>query len=195
MRWTPAVARVFADSAGEQHSVKLQCLVLEVCSPYSVGLIYHGERLANRGRWHLAPPRIENHSERRGVTGLRQVLLIDDNPLQLSVREAVLRKAGFQVSVAATAEGALATSRSLGDRLGVIVTDHLMPDCSGSGLVHKIRRENDWLPIIVLSGLAEAAAEYEGLDVTFRIKPIPPEELIELVRSGLAQAMRQRGAA
>jgi DNA-binding response OmpR family regulator len=115
--------------------------------------------------------------------------------LQLSVREAVLRKAGFQVSVATTAESALATLRILGDRLGVIVTDHLMPDCSGSGLVHQIRRENDWLPVIVLSGLPEAATEYEGLDVTFRTKPIPPQELIELVRSGLAEATRHRGAA
>lgn len=126
---------------------------------------------------------------------MSQVLLIDDNPLQLSVREAVLRKAGFQVSVATSAESALATLRSLGDRFGVIVTDHLMPGCSGSELVQKIRRENDWLPVIVLSGLAEAITEYEGLDVAFRIKPIPPEELIELVRSGLAKTTRQRGAA
>ena len=44
---------------------------------------------------------------------VNQVLLVDDNPLQLSVREAVLRKAGFQVSVATTAESALATLRIL----------------------------------------------------------------------------------
>ena len=126
---------------------------------------------------------------------MSQVLLIDDNPLQLSVREAVLRKAGFQVSVATTAEGALAILRNLGDRLGVIVTDHLMPDCSGSKLIQSIRLENDWVPVIVLSGLAEAVTEYEGLNVAFRTKPIPPQELIELVRSGVAESTRQRGAA
>ena len=42
------------------------------------------------------------------------MLLIDDNPLQLKVREAVLRNAGFQVSVATTAESALAMLRVLG---------------------------------------------------------------------------------
>jgi len=129
------------------------------------------------------------------VNGLSEVLLIDDSPLQLNVREAVLRKAGFQVSVATSAEDALAALGSLGDRLGVIVTDHLMPDCSGSKLVQRIRLDNDWVPVIVLSGLAEAVTEYEGLDVTFRTKPIPPQELIELVRSGLAKTTRQRGAA
>ena len=126
---------------------------------------------------------------------MSQVLLIDDNPLQLNVRAAVLRKAGLQVSAATTAEDALAALRSLDDRLRVIVTDHLMPDCSGSELVHQIRLENDWVPVIVLSGLAEAVTEYEGLDVTFRIKPIPPQELIDLVRSALAKSTRQRGAA
>lgn len=149
----------------------------------------------SQGCWHPAPPRLENCGDRRGVTGLSQVLLIDDNPLQLSIREAILRKAGFRVSVATTSESALAALRVLGDRLGVIITDHLMPDCSGSELVHKIRQENNWLPVIVLSGLPEAITEYEGLDVSFRIKPIPPEELIELVRSGLAEATRHRGAA
>jgi DNA-binding NtrC family response regulator len=130
-----------------------------------------------------------------GVNSLNQVLLIDDNPLQLSVREAVLRKAGFQVSIATTAENALATLRVLRDHIGVVVTDHLMPECSGSELVRQIRASNDWLPVIVLSGLAEAEAEYEGLQVVFRAKPLPPPELIELVRSSLALAEQRRGAA
>jgi DNA-binding response OmpR family regulator len=126
---------------------------------------------------------------------LNQVLLVDDNPVQLSVREAVLRKAGFQVSIATTAESALATLRTLGDRIGVIVTDHLMPGRSGPELVRRIRAENDWIAVIVLSGLPDANSEYEGLEVVFRAKPLPPPELIELVRSSLAQANRHRGAA
>ena len=126
---------------------------------------------------------------------MNQVLLVDDNPLQLSVREAVLRNAGFQVSIATNAESALATLRILRDRIGVIVTDHLMPGCCGPELVRQIRAENDWIPVIVLSGLPDAICEYEGLEVVFRTKPLPPPELIELVRSSLAEANRHRGAA
>lgn len=129
------------------------------------------------------------------MNSLSLVLLIDDNPLQLSVREAVLRNAGFQVSIATTAESALATLRVLRDRIGVVVTDHLMPGCSGSELVRQIRAANDWLPVIVLSGLAEAESEYDGLEVVFRPKPLPPPELIELVRSSRARADQRRGAA
>jgi DNA-binding response OmpR family regulator len=126
---------------------------------------------------------------------LNQVLLIDDNPLQLSVREAVLRNAGFQVSIATTAQSALAILHVLRDRIGVVVTDHLMPECSGSELVRRIRADNDWLPVIVLSGLADAESEYAGLEVVFRPKPLPPMELIELVRASLACADQRRGAA
>ncbi len=126
---------------------------------------------------------------------MRQVLLIDDNPLQLRVREAILRNAGFQVCIATTAEGALATLRGLRSRIGVVVTDHLMPGSSGSDLVRQIRAGNDWLPVIVLSGLAEAEPEYAGLDVIFRTKPLPPPELIELVRSSLDSTEQHCGAA
>jgi len=131
----------------------------------------------------------------RAEHGLRQVLLIDDNPLQLTVREAILRDAGFQVSVATTAESALATLRGLPDRVGVVVTDHIMPGCNGSELVREIRVLSDWLPVIVLSGLPEAEDEYQGLDVVFRSKPFPPSELIELIKSSLEHTERIQGAA
>jgi len=125
---------------------------------------------------------------------MSRVLLIDDNPVQLGVREAVLRKAGFQVSVATTTESALAALR-VGEKIGVVITDHVMPASSGSELVRTIRAEYKCIPVIVLSGLPDAEIEYRGLDVVFRIKPLAPEDLIELVRINLEEATRQRGAA
>ena len=83
---------------------------------------------------------------------MSQVLLVDDNPLQLKLRETVLRNAGFQVCVATTAESALATLRELQERVGVVVTDHLMPECSGARLVRQIRASDNWVAVIVLSG-------------------------------------------
>lgn len=126
---------------------------------------------------------------------MRQILLIDDNPLQLKVRETVLRQAGFQVSVATTAESALAALRVLSGRIGLVITDHLMPGCMGSELVQQIRAANIWVPVIVLSGLPEAESEYQGLVVSFRVKPFPPDELIALVQTSLDQDEQCRGAA
>jgi len=123
------------------------------------------------------------------------VLLIDDNPIQLMIRESILRGAGFSVQVATSAESATAALRSLGSKVSVIVTDHVMPGTTGADFVRKLRAEHNWVSVIVLSGMPEAAPEYDHLQVTFREKPLLPPELIELVRSAIEMGNNQRGAA
>jgi DNA-binding response OmpR family regulator len=118
---------------------------------------------------------------------LRRVLLIDDSPLQLRVREAVLRDAGFEVLIATTAESAnaLLRSQAVGDSVGVIVTDHMLPGASGADFVRQLRQIKTTVPVIVITGLPEAETEYDGLNVVFRQKPCPPSELIALVRDSM----------
>ncbi len=117
-----------------------------------------------------------------------RVLLIDDDPLQLRVREAVLRDAGLQVDVATTADSAMALLRTeAGRSIGAIVTDHIMPGTSGAVFVRLLRSLKPEVPVIVISGLPDAEDEYDGLDVTFRTKPYPPPELIALVKKSLSR--------
>ena len=105
------------------------------------------------------------------------------------MREAVLRESGVPVDVATTADSALALLRSgSSDSIGAIVTDHIMPGTSGAVFVNRIRELKPGIPVIVISGMAEAEDEYEGLDVTFRTKPCPPPELISLVRRKLEES-------
>jgi len=118
---------------------------------------------------------------------LTAVLLIDDNPVQLRAREAVLRKAGFATQIAITQESALALlSSSVADDIGAILTDHIMPGTSGAEFVRALRAAKPGVPIVVITGLAEAESDYRGAGVIFRQKPCPPEELIALVRSSIA---------
>lgn len=113
-------------------------------------------------------------------------MLVDDDPIQLRVREAVLKDAGVQVDVATSAESALAFLRSSsGGSIGTVVTDHIMPGTSGAVFVHWLRELRPGIPVIVISGMADAEDEYQGLDIMFRTKPCPPPELIALVRQAL----------
>ena len=68
-----------------------------------------------------------------------QVLLIDDNPTQLKVRQAVLEQAGMLVSTAQTAEAAIESLRTRPHRFHVIVTDHMLPGDSGAAFVRQLR--------------------------------------------------------
>jgi len=87
-------------------------------------------------------------------------------------------------------EGALALLRSpaLASRLGVIVTDHVMPGASGADFVRELRRINSHVPVIVVTGMAEAEQEYDALNVTFLQKPCPPPELIQAVHDAIRRS-------
>jgi len=58
---------------------------------------------------------------------------------------------------------------------------------NGPEFVAELRTRFGDLPVMVLSGLADAEDEYQDLDVIFRMKPFPPDELLALVRSLLTQ--------
>lgn len=120
---------------------------------------------------------------------LPEVLIIDDNPMQLSVREAVLRGAGFSVVTADSAEQALDL---LGDReatagLRVILTDHVLPGASGDVFVRQLRKFGPSVPVLVISGMDEAEPQYAGLGVIFLHKPCAPEDLIAEVERAVAR--------
>jgi CheY-like chemotaxis protein len=113
----------------------------------------------------------------------RQILLVDDNAIQATTRRIILEKTGCAIKVSASAVEAL---EYLADpvrlaSIGLVITDHLMPHMNGPELVSLIREENADLPIVVLSGLPDAEQQYEGMNVVFRLKPFPPDSLIELV--------------
>ena len=116
--------------------------------------------------------------------------MIDDSPIQLRAREGVLRSAGIQAQIATNAESALALMRtpSIAEQLSAIITDHVLDQESGVDFVRKLRRLNGSIPVIVVTGSAEAESDYEGLNIVFRQKPCPAEELIALVRSVIDQA-------
>lgn len=120
----------------------------------------------------------------------KTVLLVDDNPIQLSARQMVLNQAGIEVQVATSADSALALLRSLSQakNIGVVVTDHIMPQATGSEFVRMLREVNPHVPVIVISGMPEAQQEYDGMDVIFRQKPCPPPELIALVQSAVKKS-------
>lgn len=135
-------------------------------------------------------PKSWQNSSGKKAHNVKQALLLDDNAAQLTVRELVLRKGEIESHVATRAQSALALLRSEPGRekIGVVITDHLMPDMDGVEFVRQLRSFNPEVPVIVISGLVEAEAEYEGLNVIFRTKPCDPDDLISLVRAAFKTA-------
>jgi CheY-like chemotaxis protein len=120
---------------------------------------------------------------------IADILLVDDNCIQATTRKAILARSGRSVAVACDGKQALAMLDQAGTSrpVGLVVTDHLMPGMNGPEFVALLRMKFPDLPVLVLSGLADAEDEYQELDAIFRVKPFPPDELLSLVRSLLMQ--------
>jgi CheY-like chemotaxis protein len=115
------------------------------------------------------------------------ILVVDDNLVQGTTRKTILSLYFDEVTHSQEVKQALDLLREATHPISLIITDHLMPEMNGPEFVRAARKFLPSVPIIVLSGLAEAADEYSELDVIFRSKPFPPDALIELCRKLLQQ--------
>src|SRR6202042_870694 len=108
------------------------------------------------------------------------LLLIDDNAVQAATRQTILKRAGYFVIAALNPARALEQFQTgeFPSEINLVITDHLMPGMNGSEFVRILRKTHPKLPILVISGLEEAELEYAGLNVTFRMKPLLPDNLL-----------------
>jgi CheY-like chemotaxis protein len=113
------------------------------------------------------------------------ILLIDDNAIQAATRQTILRRAGYFVFAALNPQRALEQFREnqFPEEIDMVITDHIMPGMNGAEFVRELRTIHPELPVLVISGLDEAEAEYGGLTVLFRQKPLLPDALLASVHS------------
>jgi CheY-like chemotaxis protein len=118
------------------------------------------------------------------------VLIVDDNPIQTAVRQAILRRAGYFVLAALNPVRALemVDDKRFPAQISAVITDHVMPGMNGSHFVRELRKARPHLPVFVVSGLQEAEGEYAGLNAHFLLKPLPPDLLLSSLRNLLEAA-------
>jgi CheY-like chemotaxis protein len=114
-----------------------------------------------------------------------QVLLVeDDNEVAALTRE-MLSYLGFSVVHVASADaalGALANARSL----DLVLSDIMMPGgVSGLQLAREIRRRQPNLPVVLVTGYAEAAANMEDGKFGLLLKPYTLETLAAALNAEL----------
>ena len=117
------------------------------------------------------------------------IVLIDDNAVQAATRQTILKRAGYFVIAVLSPQRALEQFQD-GEYpadIKLVITDHIMPGMSGSEFVRELRKTHPTMPVLVISGLDEAADEYGGLNVTFRLKPLQPEYLLASVQTLVAE--------
>jgi DNA-binding response OmpR family regulator len=118
-----------------------------------------------------------------------KILLVDDEKAITANLKPFLERSGFAVHAAANGEEALQEIRSFDPDL--IVLDVLMPRIDGREVLRRLRRADDWRPVILLTQVGEsterAMALEEGAD-DYLNKPFDPHELVARIRAVMRRA-------
>ena len=123
------------------------------------------------------------------------ILLIDDNAIQAATRQAILKRSGYFVIPVLNPQRALQQFREndFSAEIDLVITDHVMPEMSGSEFVRNLRGMHPELPVMVISGMEEAEEMYRGMNVLFRLKPLLPDNLLASVSRLLQTAAVAHG--
>ncbi len=111
------------------------------------------------------------------------IVLIDDNAIQAATRQTILKRAGYFVIPVMNPQRALQQfqDRDFPAEVDLVITDHIMPGMNGAEFVRELRKLHPDMPVLVITGLDEAEEAYAGLNITFRMKPLQPDNLLSSV--------------
>lgn len=116
------------------------------------------------------------------------ILLVDDEPTIVETVEAKLRKEGYAVFSALTAEDGMRLFKQ--SKPDLLLLDVMLPNRSGFDLCRAIRRESQ-VPIIFLTARASESDRVAGLEIgadDYIVKPFALGELAARVKAVLRRA-------
>jgi PAS domain S-box-containing protein len=122
-----------------------------------------------------------------------RVLVVEDEQLLRELVAATLAREGYDVLQAADGEEGIRVG--LAETPDLLITDVVMPKCSGVDVSRELLAHDPGLRVIFMSGYAEDRLSQQGeLDptVTLLRKPFTPDRLLSLTRATLDERPRAR---
>ena len=124
-----------------------------------------------------------------------KILVVDDEPDNITFVETILKKEGF--TVLSAGDGLEGFEKAVEELPDLIVLDVQMPKMNGFEVFDKLRKEGSTkqIPVIMLTGIrekvgigfnAEDMKKFYGEEPNGYVeKPISPEELVKVVKENL----------
>ena len=120
-----------------------------------------------------------------------RILCVDDEPMNLSLLDALLTARNFKVIMANSGMEALAIIGR--ETIDIVLLDVMMPGMDGPELVHVLRGLDAELPILGMTGLTESAS-MKGLADSplpaLLVKPFRQDKLLAALGEILARSQK-----
>jgi DNA-binding NtrC family response regulator len=121
-----------------------------------------------------------------------RVLVVDDDPVQRRLLDAMLRRSDYEPVLADGGEAALRLlERPDRSGIGCMILDLVMPDLDGLGLLGRLRERGIDLPVIVQTAQGSIDTVVSAMRagaIDFVVKPVGTERMQVSLRNALAQA-------
>jgi len=119
----------------------------------------------------------------------KRILVVDDDPSISRLIEFNLKLVGHEVFCVYDGQAVFEAITEF--RPSLIVLDLMLPIMDGIQVCQKLRSQNNFIPIIMLTALADLSDKIVGLDNgadDYMTKPFSPQELISRIQSILRRA-------
>ncbi|QYL26151.1 putative transcriptional regulatory protein TcrX [Mycobacterium shottsii] len=112
------------------------------------------------------------------------VLVVDDEPVLAEMVSMALRYEGWNIATASDGASAIASARA--ERPDAVVLDVMLPYMSGLEVLHRLRKENPALPVLLLTAKDAVEDRIAGLTAggdDYVTKPFSIEEVVLRLRA------------
>jgi DNA-binding NtrC family response regulator len=123
-----------------------------------------------------------------------RILIVDDEEVLRDVLDAVLRREGFEIAMAASGEEALSILDS-DDNIDLVILDIMLPGISGIDTLRAVRISNPNLPVIIITAFSSIDGAIEAMKhgaFHYIPKPFKNEEVVLTVNKALEQRRLSR---
>ncbi|WP_298913724.1 sigma-54 dependent transcriptional regulator [uncultured Algimonas sp.] len=119
----------------------------------------------------------------------KTVLIVDDDPTQRRLLQAVVEKSGFSVLQAGDGDTALGMATGPdGPSVDIMLLDLIMPGRGGMDVLTELAKQRPELPVIVLTAKGSIEAVVSAMKTgarDFVVKPASPERIVVSIRNAL----------
>jgi two-component system CheB/CheR fusion protein len=128
------------------------------------------------------------HTVSRDLRGSGTILVVDDEPLVLSIATSALERAGYTVRIADNGMAAELLMKQCGTDIEAVILDVTMPGVSGEETFKRLKSIRPDLPVVLSTGHSESEtfARFAGTSPAgFLQKPYTAAQLAETIKAAL----------